>query len=301
MLTIKKEDGFKDERYISLPIANLPTYLNHPLVNHTYVTELGFYPSAKYHFRERFEGSNETIMIYCLEGEGTLEFKENKIIHMNRGSFFCIPKNTFHRYYANSENPWSILWLHFNSSLTEHFPIDSLTLMDFSSPEKNDLLQRHFIDLFNIAEKDYSLGNMICITQLLTLILTEAYLLEDGSSYDKQNQYLTRCIHYMNEHIDRDVSLDELADYLTISPSYLSRIFRKHTEKSPIHFFIQLKMNQACKYLELTDLKIYEIAKKVGYPDPYYFSRIFKRTIGTSPKAYRADHFKRNIFIEEKK
>lgn len=298
MLTIKKEDGFRDERYIALPIANLPTYLNHPLVNHTYVTELGFYPSAKYHFRERFEGTKEIIMIYCLDGQGTIEFKNQRKIEMARGKFLCIPKNTFHRYYANSDNPWSILWLHFHSSLEEHFPIRDLILMDFSSPEKNHLLQRHFIDLFNIAEKDYTLGNMICMTQLLTLILTEAYLLEDGLSYDKQNQYLTRCIHYMNEHIDQDVSLNEFSSYLAISPSYLSTIFRKYTEKSPIHFFIQLKMDQACKYLELTDLKIYEIAKKVGYTDPYYFSRIFKRTIGFPPKDYRENHLKRNIFIE---
>lgn len=295
---IKKEGGFKDERYLALPIANFPLYLNHPLINQTYVTELGFYPSAKFHFRERFEGSNEIIMIYCLDGEGTIEFKDQQKQEMLRGHFLCIPKNTFHRYYANEKNPWSILCIHFHCSFEAHLPIKDRQMLVFSSPEKNHLLQRHFIDLFNIAEKDYSLGNMVCISQLLTLILTEAYLLDDGTSYDKQNQYLTRCIHFMNEHLDQELSLDRLAKELNISPSYLSNIFRKYTEKSPVHFFIQLKMNQACKYLELTDLKIYEIAKKVGYADPYYFSRIFKRTIGSSPRSYRDHHFKRNIFTE---
>lgn len=296
---IKKQEGFKDQRYIALPSTNLPLYLNHPLVQHTYITELGFYPSAKYHFRERFEGSNETILIYCLDGEGTIEFPNQQITHLARGNFICIPKQTFHRYYAKEENPWSIIWIHFNTPQAIHFPIDELKLMDFSSPEKNYLLQSHLIDLFQIAEKDYSIGNMICLSQLLLLILTEAYLLEDGTSYDKKNQYLTRCIHYMNEHLDEEISLEAFADYLKISPSYLNHIFQQYTEKSPIQFFIQLKMEQAAKYLELTDLKIYEIARKVSYSDPYYFSRIFKRTMGISPKNYRQQHYLKNVFIEK--
>jgi len=298
MFEIKKEDSFRDERYILLPVTSFSNFLDHPLINHNYITELGYYPSAKHHFRERFEGAKETIMIYCLDGKGTIEFKNNKKVEMVRGSFFCIPKNTYHRYYADSLNPWSILWIHFNTTLDKSFPINQLQTIEINSPEKNNLLQNHFIHLFTLADMNYNLGNMSCISQLLILILSEAYLLDDGVSYDKKNRYLTKCIHYMNEKIDSDLTLIDFADYLKISPSYLSSIFKKYTQKSPIDFFIHLKMEQACKYLMIADLKVYEVAKKVGYQDPYYFSRIFKKVIGTSPKEYREKQIEFNNFVE---
>ncbi|MFD2668386.1 helix-turn-helix domain-containing protein [Listeria grayi] len=81
--------------------------------------------------------------------------------------------------------------------------------------------------------------------------------------------------------------MKELTYQLNISQSYLSSIFKKYTQTSPIEYFIQLKIDQACKFMKLTDMKIYEIAKKVGYEDPYYFSRLFKKYMGLSPKVYR--------------
>ncbi|MGX7419329.1 AraC family transcriptional regulator [Carnobacterium gallinarum] len=287
MFSIKKKDGFKDERHLTLPIKNFPTYLTHPLVNHTYVTELGFYPSAKYHYRERFDGVSENILIYCLDGRGMIEIENESPVTLERGHIFCIPANAPHRYYSDELHPWSILWFHFNTPLSQHFPIIERTEILITTPEKSNLLQSHFIDLFTIAEKDYTLGNMICISKLMLTILTEVYLLEDGVSYDKQNRYLTTCIRYMNEHIHQDLTLGELAYELNISQSYLSSIFKKYTQKSPIDFLITLKIEQACKYMKMTDLKVYEIATKVGYQDPYYFSRIFKKHMGKSPKEYK--------------
>lgn len=287
MDSIKKRDGFKDERHIILPTNLLEEGRTHALVDYTVVNELGYYPDAKYHYRERHKGEQENILIYCLEGAGTIEIIGKELFTLTRGSLYCIPKNIPHRYYSDASNPWSILWLHFETNLIEEFFIHDMKPIIIDTPHKNALLQTHFIDLFDIAEKDNSLSNIICTSQLLKLILTEIHYLKDGLSHDRQNTYLTKSIRFMNENISKDLTLFDLAKQLNISQSYVSTIFKKYLNKSPIDYFIEIRIEQACKYLKMTDLKIYEIAKKVGYHDPYYFSRIFKKSTNYSPKEYR--------------
>ena len=80
---------------------------------------------------------------------------------------------------------------------------------------------------------------------------------------------------------------EDLEEELELSKSYINASFKKYTGRAPIDFFINLKMQEACKLLKSTDLYIVEISQKLGYDDPYYFSRIFKKVMGVSPKEYR--------------
>ena len=59
-------------------------------------------------------------------------------------------------------------------------------------------------------------------------------------------------------------------------------------DQSPMAYFIQLKISKACELLDRTQMTMAQIATELGYDDPYYFSRIFKKTQGSSPTAYRA-------------
>ena len=301
MNIIKKKDGFRDERHIILPNISESNLLNHPLINFTYLSEVGYYPSAKYHYRERTNGSNEFILIYCLEGHGTIELKNNQTITMGRGSIYCIPPHHFHRYYSDDKNPWSILWLHFHTNFEDSFHLNQSESIIVKSQTRNSMIQSHFIDLFEIAEKNTTTETFLVTSQLLRLILSDIYLLTDDTSTDQQNINLTKCMKYMNEHLHEELTLTDFAQHLDISTSYLSNLFKKYTNKAPIEFFIELRIEQACKYLKLSDLKVYEIAKKVGYTDPYYFSRIFKKITGYSPRTYRNEFSKdiRNLSVKK--
>ncbi|MDH6364285.1 AraC family transcriptional regulator of arabinose operon [Enterococcus sp. PF1-24] len=285
---IKKKDGFKDERHIIIPYESSNQLTPHPLISDTYLLELGYYPSAKYHYRERINGVNEYILIYCIDGKGIVELKDGQREELQRGDIFCIPKKTGHYYYSSEEDPWSILWMHFNTGFAEEFHLQDKKLIEVRSKEKNSLLQKHFIDLFSLGETINSFETIICMSQLLKLILAEIYFLKDHLPADQQNIYLTKSIRYMHEHIEEEISLNDLVSHLKISASYLSSLFKKYTGKSPIDYLIEMRVEQACKYLKLSHLKVYEISKKVGYQDPYYFSRIFKKLMGISPKEYRS-------------
>lgn len=68
-----KRDGFRGEKMIVLTTESFQDYVEHPLVRRLYLTDVGIFPRAEYHFRERKDGIKEYIYIYCMEGSGTIE------------------------------------------------------------------------------------------------------------------------------------------------------------------------------------------------------------------------------------
>ena len=103
----KKQDGFKDEQYFIIPTESFGNYAEHPLVKSLYLTDVGFFPNAKNHYKEREDGIEEYILIYCADGEGHI-YVENREYRIGSHQAFCIPRGKKHRYYAREKNPWSI-------------------------------------------------------------------------------------------------------------------------------------------------------------------------------------------------
>jgi AraC-like DNA-binding protein len=94
-------------------------------------------------------------------------------------------------------------------------------------------------------------------------------------------------IDYMRSNINKTMLLEEIASSANLSASHYSFLFKKKTGFSPIEYFNHLKMQQACQYLLFTNLRIKNIALKLGMEDPYYFTRMFTKVMGISPKSYR--------------
>jgi AraC-like DNA-binding protein len=74
---------------------------------------------------------------------------------------------------------------------------------------------------------------------------------------------------------------------LQLSASYFSTIFKKATGMPPMDYFIQLKMQKACQLLYLENMKVKDVAEAIGYEDPFYFSRQFKKHMKISPVLYK--------------
>jgi AraC-like DNA-binding protein len=91
----------------------------------------------------------------------------------------------------------------------------------------------------------------------------------------------------MQEHIDDNITLTDLCKHFNYSSSRFSSLFKQKTGYAPIDYFIQLKMQKATQQLDFTDRSIKHIAMNMGFDDPYYFSKRFRKIIGMSPKKYR--------------
>ena len=90
------------------------------------------------------------------------------------------------------------------------------------------------------------------------------------------------------DYMSEDISLNTVAAEVCMSPSYVSSVFSKEMGKTFIEYLTEVRMEKAKQYLVCSSMKTSEISYEVGYKDPHYFSYIFKKTQGCTPKEYRA-------------
>ncbi len=285
-----KQDGFEGERMIVLPTETFSAYARHPIIRRLYLTDVGFFPRARHHYRKRVEGADENIFLYCSDGEGTVRVG-GKPYTLGPRQALCIPRLEQHEYFASPENPWSLLWVHFKGDDCAQYPLWPVRVIAFNTEAATERMMFLFSLLFRVLDANYTEGNFIYISHVLQLILSETYYREKRSAVSEQNRLVTQVIRYMYESITMNLTLDDLAGHFRLSKSYLNKLFLQHAGRTPMDFLIHLKMKQACSMLRSTSYPIHEIAKQLGYADPYYFSRVFKKSIGVAPKLYRQNDF----------
>lgn len=92
---------------------------------------------------------------------------------------------------------------------------------------------------------------------------------------------------YINEHFTEPLTLEKVAEVVFVSPSYLSRLFSNEVGMGFMEYVTQLRLEKAKQLLGEKDAKVFEVGEKVGYDNPQYFSRIFKKYTGISPTEYK--------------
>ena len=149
---------------IVLPTEAFQDYVEHPQVRRMYLTDVGFFPRARDHYRERKEGIEEYILIYCTEGSGVI-WVEGREYQLHPNEAFCIPRFKGHRYWASSEDPWSILWVHFKGEDTKFYPLEKEQVVKMISSNASNRMMFLFELMFKVLDGNYTLGNFIYISQ----------------------------------------------------------------------------------------------------------------------------------------
>lgn len=106
------------------------------------------------------------------------------------------------------------------------------------------------------------------------------------------------CVDYIHENIGNRITLTDLAEVTGLNESYLSRLFRKQTGETVTDYIIRKKIETAGNMLKYSSYSPSEIAFLLGFPSQSYFTAVFRKNMGTTPKKYRDEHF-RKVDIEE--
>lgn len=114
-----------------------------------------------------------------------------------------------------------------------------------------------------------------------------AYTLLEQTLHTEENNYVTEMKNYIAHSWDRKITLEEIAESVHLSQSYSSALFKNETGSSIMEYIIDLRIQKACEMLKYSDRSVTEIAESAGFCDIFYFSRMFKKSLGTSPTAYR--------------
>lgn len=132
--------------------------------------------------------------------------------------------------------------------------------------------------------------DMECIRQYMRKVLTgAALLLKDDNPY-ASDQVIDNVKKYIDNHFTKDLTLEWVSSLFYLNPSYLSYLFKEKTSENFTDYVNRLRIGHAKQLLASTDDKIYRIAKQLGYDNPKYFFRVFKKVTGWTPEEFRKQH-----------
>ena len=267
-----------------LPIALLQALQKHPLSCDLYPVAAGFYHRDS---RRYTNPPSPTFLIYyCISGEMNL-LTATGSWSVTFGDLVVIPPQLSHVTEASAAS-CTYFWVAYSGELSTAYTqfINASTLVVHLGLHPKLIAQ--FEALCNFRTSNFTVDTFINGANRLKVLLTSISLaISQKTNRTKDRIDLDRIRNLMAERLDNSLNLQELAESVNLSSYHFARTFKKLTGQSPMHYFTQLRLQQACHLLDTTRQPIKQIASAVGYTDPQYFSRIFRRTIGMTPHAYR--------------
>jgi AraC family transcriptional regulator, arabinose operon regulatory protein len=261
------------------------------MLNQLYVCSLGYYPNARGHYTYRKKGLPENFLFYCVDGAGWYQIGDKRS-EVGPNQFFILPQNVEHAYASAEDNPWTIYWIHFGGeSLSRFNELHAVQkhFKPFYIKSSGEIISM-FARMYKALELGYSTDNLIfanlCLPHFLSLFIYNSKH-TTVSPTDKLD-VVDSAILYMQEKINENISLQDLSSHYNYSASRFSSLFKQKTGYAPIDYFIQMKMQKASQQLDFSSSSVKDIALSMGFEDPYYFSKRFRKIIGLSPKQYRS-------------
>ena len=290
----KIAEGFKGEKAIITPYSIREYQAQNAVTKQMFVTHIGYYPNAKFHFRERKEGTNENIFIYCEEGDGWIETEQDKF-KISKNQAFILPAKKYHAYGAGKANPWSIYWLHFCGENVHLFSSIIGKIINIGESDRSRETDRFrlFEEIYQNLDMGYNPENLEYTSFCLMHFLASLKYIHQFREIKKVKvtDVVQKSILFMKENLESKITLEDIARDAGYSPSHFGYIFSERTSYSPMDYYNQLKIQRSCSYLQFSDLKIKEIAFRLGYYDPFHFSNAFRQEMGITPKEYRKKYY----------
>ncbi|MFD2036293.1 AraC family transcriptional regulator [Belliella marina] len=288
---LELQRGFKGEEIIVIPRETLRSFKLDAFNKNLYLTDIGYFPKASFHFRKRPEGCPEYILIYCVEGFGYINVNQKKY-ELCPNTFFIIEAEKSHYYFSDKKDPWSIYWIHFEGEFAKPIFDKFNSLQDGNQVavpfEKNRISElEYIIDVLRtgISKELFEYSNMLLYKTIGSLLF---YSLKSNKKNETENDKLVEDIKvYLKNNLSETITISEIAQKFNRSTSGIFSLFKQKTGYSIIHYFNLIKVQSACELINLSTMTIKEISYHLNFQDPLYFSRLFKKYMGISPREYR--------------
>lgn len=235
--------------------------------------------------------SMDFLLFWVLNGKGYVA-TEGQRYPGGPGDLFCLLRGREHEYGSDRTDPWDILWVHFQGALASTFV---KAIRGFGGPRvflgADPEIRDRWIELVIVHAAGGSGHEIRVHSALYALLGLIVYRLGQKRSGPASTEPFD--VHRIQSHIHRHlkdvIALEDLAREARLSVPHFTRVFRTLFKVSPMQYVLQQRVALASSLLTETSMPLKNIAESVGCPDPYYFSRLFKKMMGTSPTEYRRE------------
>lgn len=238
----------------------------------------------------RPRGRLDYQLLYVAAGKACFFF-DGKEQEVPAGHMVLFQPRQEQRYDYYAKDKPEVYWVHFTGgdvkNILKHFtiPLNENVFYCGTSSTYAYLFKEMINELQN-CKVNYQ--------ELLEMYLRQVFLLIQRSreaekptvsSYIQEEMEFAR--RYFNEHYNEAINIEEFAQSRGMSISWFLRNFKQVAKQTPMQYILNIRMNNAVSLLETTDYNVAEISAIIGYDNPLYFSRIFKKQRGVSPSDYR--------------
>lgn len=255
------------------------------------VTSCGYYrvysrPTVS---TERPNGRKDYQLLYIATGKGHFYFDGKERI-LTEGNMILYRPHEPQMYYYHASDKIEVYWVHFTGRDVE------AVLKKYGLPETENVfytgtspdyqcIYREMIQELQLCRANYE--ELLSLTLMRFFIMINRFIDEGKKSGSDIQNEIERATHYFNENYNKPINIDEYAESRHISTCWFIRSFKQILKVTPMQYILSLRMANAQSLLETTENSISEIAEAVGYDNPLYFSRIFRKNVGVSPSEYR--------------
>ncbi|NEW07535.1 AraC family transcriptional regulator [Paenibacillus sp. SYP-B3998] len=234
------------------------------------------------------------LIHYVISGKGVFSCHGQEH-ELGTGDSFIIEPEQLISYVSDELDPWHYCWIAFTGAHASHL-VNSIGVNPLH-PVIYTKRNRHIPVLFRHIQQALrakKINAQMKACGYLQLLFADYYevlaapTLTGIVAEAESDRIVQQAIHYLTTQYAEPITIELMAESLGYNRAYLSRLFKRHTQVTPITFLLKLRVDKARLLLrERLELTIEQIAASVGFFDPLYFSKQFKRLYGVSPSAYR--------------
>lgn len=247
-----------------------------------HILNMGWHKVNQLYYIQRQSGLDTNLLLLTRKGKGLINIEGRNIAAL-QGSAVIIPKNQKHSYAAAGGCEWEFYWMHYTGETAQAYTDDILNL------HNNINIGLNIIDssIKEFEDRNWEEPELM-ESALLNHILFEMLLTASKSNSARSDTSIASdMIHYMENNIESNFSLSQLAHQYHYTKEYIIKLFKEATGITPYSYWRRLRLRQSCRELQSAGVSIKQIARKYGYSSISSYTNQFKKLYGISPSEYK--------------
>jgi AraC-like DNA-binding protein len=253
------------------------------------------HPDEYYFDYEKGRSLKEYQIIYIAKGEGVFETNGEPPKKIYAGTILLIFPGLWHRFKPTKKTGWEEYWVGFKGQYAHYLleqkcfnPKQPIIRLGF-----NQEFLTIFSKLINTVEFENNLIKSSASFHLINLLgITYTSVLSSNSSQSHKEQIIRKMQDKIHEQWDKNIDFKELSLSFEVSYSWFRKAFKEVLNTSPNQYVLMLKLRNATKIIQESNLPLSEIAYECGFNSEFYFSKIFKQKMGVNPSNLRMGKMK---------